>query len=79
MNTVASITPVIPQSLDALWAEAEKIGRVNVDTRWTGGGAYEVTIRFERRSGTVVHAKGTNTNIVFAVADAISEAREMGG
>lgn len=65
------------QSLDQLWHEAEQIGRVSVDNTFLSD-TYRVRIRFERRSGTTIWAEGKNTNIAFALADAINEAREMG-
>jgi hypothetical protein len=66
------------QSLDRLWHEAEHLGTIEVDHRIGGGGAYRVQIRFSRRSGTTVWALGEDTNIAFAMAKAINEAREMG-
>lgn len=65
------------QTLDELWHEAEQLGRVSVDKSW-GKNAYEVVVRFETRGGSSVSAKGTDTNIAFAVAKAINEARELG-
>ncbi len=77
MDKRENITTLIPQTLDELWKEAESLGAVDVDSAW-GGGNYEVKIRFSRTSGTTVWAKGKNSNIAFALADAITEAREMG-
>lgn len=65
------------QTLDELWHEAEQLGRISVDKSW-GKNAYEVVIRFDTRGGSAVSAKGTDTNIAFAVAKAINEARELG-
>lgn len=66
-------------SLDELWREAESLGRIKIDSpTWSRSDPYEVTITFHRRSGTRVHAVGKNTDICFAMADAINEAREMG-
>lgn len=70
-------TIITAQTLDQLWHEAEQIGRVEIDNDWRG--TYTASIRFERKSGTVVHAKGMNTKVQFALATAINEAREMGG
>lgn len=77
MAAITNITPLIPQTLDAMWHEAEQLGRVSVDRRIFGD-CYEVSISFERKSGTHVRAMGKDTNILFAVANAINEAREMG-
>jgi hypothetical protein len=65
------------QSLDQLWHEAATLGGVRV-WQYEVGSTIEVTITFTRRSGTKVEAKGKNTNIAFAIASAINEAREMG-
>jgi hypothetical protein len=65
------------QALDQLWHEAEQLGVVEVDNSWRGG-AYEVKIRFSRKSGTTITAVGKSNKIAFALADAINEAREMG-
>lgn len=64
-------------SLDQLWHEAEQLGKVEVDHAICSS-AYRVQIRFERRSGTKIWAQGEDTNIAFAMAKAINEAREMG-
>lgn len=77
MSAVTNITPLIPQTLDGMWREAEQLGRVSVDHRIFGD-AYEVSISFERKSGTRIRAMGKDTNILFALANAINEAREMG-
>ncbi len=66
-----------PQTLDELWREAEMLGRIKVDKSLFGN-SYEVTIHFERQSGTGIYAKGCNTDICFAVSDAINEARTFG-
>jgi hypothetical protein len=65
------------QSLDQLWHEAAQLGQIAVDMDYKGT-TYDVTIKFARKSGTRIYAKGQNTNIAFAVAAAINEAREMG-
>jgi outer membrane receptor for monomeric catechols len=65
------------QTLDQLWHEAEQLGTIEVDRMWSQKG-YTVSIRFTRKTGTTIIAKGQNTNIAFALADAINEAREMG-
>jgi hypothetical protein len=65
------------ETLDELWHEAERLGVVTVDNAWRGK-AYEVKIRFERKSGTTITAVGKSDQIAFAMASAINEAREMG-
>lgn len=65
------------QTLDQLWNEAARLGGVRL-WQFKTGHDVEATISFERRSGTKVEAKGRNTNVAFALADAINEAREMG-
>lgn len=64
-------------TLDSLWAEAEIIGRVEVDKAW-GGNAYKVQIRFSRASGTTVWATGEDMDIRRALQSAIAEARLLG-
>ena len=70
------ITPLTEVTLGDLWQEAEQLGKVSVDSTWQD--PYKVTIRFNRRSGTIVWAEGKNTSILFALEAAIREAREMG-
>lgn len=70
-------TAVTPETLDALWYEAEQLGQVRVDQSIIKGSAYEVQIIFKRKSGTRIYAQGTDTNIAVALSKAINEAREM--
>lgn len=65
------------QTLDELWAEAESLGAVSVESQVLHK-AYEATIRFERKSGTRIYARATHPNAACALADAINEARELG-
>lgn len=65
------------ETLDSLWRQAERLGRVEVD-RPVFDSVYRVRIRFERNTGTVVLAEGRNANIAFAVSDAIREAQALG-
>lgn len=69
-------TVVTQQTMDAMWHEAEQLGRVSIEADWNG--IYKAQIRFKRRSGTTIWAEGKNSNAMFALADAINEAREMG-
>lgn len=75
--SMTTITPIHADTLDHLWHEAEQLGVVKVDPAWRGDN-YEVTIRFQRKSGTSITAMGKNPKVAFALADAINEAREMG-
>jgi hypothetical protein len=63
-------------TLDSAWREAEQLGRVEVDTPWSGTVVYSVTIIFESRTSRV-HARGQSTNILDAVLAAIAEARRL--
>jgi len=66
-------------SFDDMLREAMKLGYIKIEqSSWSFDSAWEVTITFERKSGTRIHAKGKNTDPWFAMADAINEAREMG-
>lgn len=76
MRAIVEVTPLRAQTLDALWHEAEQLGRVSVESDW--GGVYKARIRFERKSGTTIWAEGKNSSALFALATAINEAREMG-
>ena len=72
------VDKITTEPLDELWREAESLGRVEVDNTWVGAVMYTVEIKFDRRSGSSIRAKGTNQNIAFALADAIREARILG-
>ena len=65
------------ETLDELWHEAEGLGRVEVDSDYRGE-VYSASIKFDRKSGTRIYAKGTDSSIHVAMAKAINEAREMG-
>jgi len=73
--TGVTLEAVPAQTLDQLWHEAETLGKVTV-SNWSG--KYEVSICFERRSGTRIYASGKDSKIEFAMAASINEAREMG-
>lgn len=64
-------------TLDHLWHEATTLGSVRI-WQYEHTKSIEAKIVFERRSGTKVEAVGKNTNVAFALAAAINEAREMG-
>lgn len=68
---------VVQETLDSLWYEAEKLGRIEVDHP-IGDAAYRVRIRFQRRTGTLIWAEGKHSDIHVALARAINEARELG-
>lgn len=63
-------------SLDALWHQAETLGRVAVDHA-IGDSAYRVRICFTRSTGSTVWAEGRDGNIAFALENAISEAQTL--
>lgn len=66
-------------TMDKLWSEAESLGCVEIKkSSWTDNAEYTAEITFRRKSGTRIHAVGTNTDARFALGDAINEAREMG-
>lgn len=73
----ATVHPVREITLDEQWRIAEKLGRVEIGHP-LGGCEYRAQIRFKRRSGTTIWAKGIHTDVVVALGIAINEAREMG-
>lgn len=74
-------TAIFSQSdtLDSLWDQAEKLGRVEVDRSWTRPYTPTVTIMLERSSGTTVYAKGSHSEIREAFRLAIREANLLKG
>ncbi len=67
-------------TLDAVWREAERLGRIEVDHR-IGNREYRVTIRLAV-NGSTVWARGEDRDIIAAVQAAIHAARgfiESGG
>ena len=71
------IRQLVPETLDWLWHEAEQLGIVEVDSDWKGA-TYTAEIRFQRKSGTLIRARGYDSSIHVAMHKAILEAREMG-
>lgn len=65
-----------PITLDELWNTAAALGRVTVDHSITKGQYAE--IRFERRAGSTVYARGHHSDIREAFRLAIAEAVAMG-
>ena len=65
------------ETMDSLWRTAEGLGRIEVDRPMLES-VYRVRIRFKRASGTLVWAEGSNQNILFAMSDAIREAKSLG-
>lgn len=63
-------------TLDALWAEASSLGDVSVNDSIIRKGN-QVSIKFERRSGSRVCATGQHTDILGAFQMAIAEARRL--
>jgi hypothetical protein len=78
VGSASTLEAAPAQTLDQLWHEAEQLGRVEVDKRIFGEGEYDVSIRFDTRSGSSVSAKGRDRVIHFAMAKAINEARDLG-
>lgn len=76
-NEPPVIEAVHAQSLDDLWQEAERLGRVSVESKIISE-KYEAEIVFVRKSGTRIYAKCEHSNAAIALAGAINEAREMG-
>jgi hypothetical protein len=83
MNLLTSptIVPLLHNSLDDLWEEAETLGHVRVwtvtnyaETQRTG---YNVTL-IGRRKSTKLEVQRNHTSLACALADCINEAREMG-
>ena len=79
-----SISPAITgrlSTLDELWAEAETLGSLDIETykEWGAGEgkAYNATLHVRLR-GNGVRISRKNRSLQCAIADAISEAREMG-
>lgn len=76
----AGETPLYHQvTLDEVWREAERIGRITVERGWSKTDGYKARIMFERRSGTTVWAEGVDQDVVFALQKAIVEARALQG
>ena len=63
-------------TLDALWAEAEALGRVNVEQTWTG--KYKATVSFDTPSGSSIYAHAERQGPRAALRAAIEEARSLG-
>lgn len=71
------IDVIAARSLDQLWQEAERLGRIEVDRELFADSGYRVRIHFKRQSGTRVAAEGKDENIAYAMSKAISEARHL--
>ena len=69
-------TFVQARSLDALWLEAEAIGRVRLEACLSSG--YQATVNFQTKSGSSVFAHGKGDRAAEALQAAISEARSLG-
>lgn len=78
MRKSASTSPTYdtPLTLDVLWEKAAALGRVSVEHAIVDGQFVE--IRFKRKSGTLVYAKGYHSEIREAFRLAIIEAVELG-
>lgn len=77
MNQVIHQIGGQPVTLDALWAEAERIGDVSVEAKvFTSSGRYKATVRFEV-GGTTIYARADADDAVTALGRAIIEARRF--
>lgn len=61
-------------TLDEVWREAERLGRIEVERPIGARHTYRVRIMFERRTGSTVWAEGNNPDILQAMIAAIREA-----
>jgi hypothetical protein len=81
MNAATAEIMAVPRaeyratSLDALWAEAETLGKVSISTSYPT--KYRATIQFQCRHGTVF-AEGRHDCAAVALGIAINHAREFG-
>lgn len=68
-------------TLDELWAEAETLGILDIDTEedWSTGEpkGYDAVLKIRIR-GNRVRIERKNRNLQCAIADVITEARHMG-
>ena len=71
-----SLTKLTPVSMDDMFREAMRLGRVKLEQDYHG--SFEATIQFTRPSGTTIYARGKNSDAWFAMGMAIYEARDMG-
>lgn len=62
-------------SMDSLWDRAEQLGRTTIERDFSG---LYAQIRFERRSGSMVYAKGRSSDVREALRLAIDEAIALG-
>lgn len=65
------------QTLDALWVEAESLGRVDVESKSFGVG-YRSTIRFSTKSGSMIFAHGEGDTPYDALLAGVKEAASLG-
>lgn len=64
------------ESLDRLWAKAQSLGTVKVDRDFSTGQYVEIS--FRRKTGSLVYARGSHSEIIEAVRLAIEEAESLG-
>lgn len=65
------------QSLEELLAEASSLGWIYV-SRWHNNAMWDATLKVNLPRGTEVKVEAKNTNLAFAVADCINQARSFG-
>ena len=64
-------------TLDELVHEASAIGGLRI-WQYQRGHAYDVTIKFERRTGSEIEAKASHSDLHLALRAAIDEASALG-
>lgn len=65
------------KTLDALWAEAESLGKVGVECKTFDSG-YRSTIQFKTKSGSMVFSHGEGDTPYDALLAGIKEAVSLG-
>ena len=64
------------RTLDAAWVQAEVLGKVGVETAYSG--AYRSTIQFNSPGGSTIFAHGTGKTPLDALEAGIGEAVALG-
>ena len=64
-------------TLDELVREASQIGGLRI-WQYKRGHSYDVTIKFERHTGSEIEAKASHSDLQLALRAAIDEARALG-
>jgi hypothetical protein len=64
-------------TLDSLWKEADKLGRVSLEQSYILGKPIEAKVRFTLPTGGRISACGVHTDPAIALGKAIDEARRL--